>query len=305
MYTLGRRVQRAGAALTLAVLLAACGGGGGGGGDGGSVVSPSGPATPSLGAVAAADVIFGFDPNLGLSGQRPRVGYETAGENTVSFAAGASISYGGEPRISIVQDPKDPSRSVLRLMQRPGDPAIAGEPRTELNYYAGRPATTPPRNAWFWRVWQLYLPTWNSTNATYIVAQIHNTAGFSPPLTLSIRNGRYLVEARSATAIPMTQDDQVKRLTRMVGHVAIGTWTTIVQRVRLDPQAGGLQIWIDGKLSIDYDGPLGYADGEHYIKQGLYPLESTVSQEVLLRGPWLLHDAGYDEALLREWIATR
>lgn len=297
-------IERAGTALTLAVILAACGGGGGS-----SVDSPSGPTAPQgprPSAVDPLDVMFGFDPALGLRGQKPRLGYEAAGVNTLSVTAGATIDFAGEPRISLVPDPTDPRRQVLRLMQRPGDPTIAGQPRTELNFYAGRPATTPPRDEWLWRVWQVYLPAWRATDATYIVAQVHSTAGSNPPLTLGIRNGRYVVEGRSATARPMTRADQVNRLVRRnLGPIAIGTWTTFVQRMRLDVEAGGLQTWIDGKLVLEYTGPLGYADGEHYFKQGIYPLDSQVGQEMLLRGPWFVRDSRYDEPLLRAWMATR
>lgn len=298
---------RAGVVLALASMLCACGGGGGGdsAGTADSPSAPSSPAGPRPGAVDPADVMFGFDPTRGLDGQNPGMAYDAAGRNVASAVAGAAINFNGEPRISVVQDPQDATRLVLRLMQRPSDPTIGGQPRTELNYYPARPAATPPRGAWFWRAWQLYLPQWNATNATYIIAQIHSTEGVNPPLTLGIRGSRFVATARSATAQPMRASDQVERLSRSIGAVSIGSWMTIVQRIRLDPNDGGVQTWIDGRLALDYKGPLGYSAGEHYVKQGLYPLDSNVSQEVLLRGPWLLRDAGYDESLLREWVAAR
>ncbi|MGA0608904.1 polysaccharide lyase [Caldimonas sp. KR1-144] len=257
-------------------------------------------------AVSPADVLFGFDPALGLKGQKVTVGYEAAGVNTASNTAADAIDYLGEPRISLVPDPTDKNRKVLRLKQLPDDPQIAGQPRTELNFYRGRPATSPPRDSWFWRVWQVYLPNWTPTDATYIVAQIHSTAGRNPPMALAIRSGRYTIDVRSATKVPMTQADQVHRVVRKdLGPAVTGRWTTIVQHVRLDPEGGGLQTWIDGEQVLDYRGPFGYADGEHYFKQGMYPLDSKVGQEMLLRGPWFVRDSGYEEPQLRAWMAGR
>lgn len=258
-------------------------------------------------AVLPADVLFGFDPALGLKGQKVTIGYEAAGLNTASSAAPAALDHQGEARISLVPDPTQPGRQVLRLRQSPDDPVIGGQPRTELNFYRGRPTTSPPRDSWFWRVWQVYLPAWTPTDATYIVAQIHSTAGRNPPMALAIRSGRYAIDLRSATAQPMTQANQINQLVRKdLGPVAIGRWTTIVQRVRLAPEGdGGLQIWIDGAQVLDYKGPFGYVDGEHYFKQGMYPLDSKVGQEMLLRGPWFVRDSGYEEPQLRAWLAQQ
>lgn len=256
--------------------------------------------------VLPGDVLFGFDPALGLKGQKVTIGYEAAGANTSSAVSPAEIDYLGDPRISLVADPTDPKRRVLRLKQQPDDPVIAGQPRTELNFHRGRPSTTPPGDSWFWRVWQVYLPAWADTDATYVVAQIHSTAGRNPPMVLVIRRGRYAIEVRSATKVPMTPSDQIHRvMLRDLGPIVIGKWTTIVQRVRIDPEGGGLQTWIDGDLVFDYTGPIGYADGEHYFKQGMYPLDSKVGQEMLLRGPWFVRDSGYEEPVLRAWIAQQ
>lgn len=270
----------------------------------GAITRAAGAARPA--AVQAGDVLFGFDPALGLKGQKVAIGYEAVGVNTLSSTSPASIDYQGDARISLVPDPTDPKRQVLRLKQRPDDPIIAGQPRTELNFHRGKESTAPPRDSWFWRAWQVYLPAWAETDAPYIVAQIHSTGGRNPPVAMAIRSGRYTIDVRSATKVPMTPSDQVNRLVRKdLGPIVVGKWTTIVHRVRIDPEGGGLAIWIDGNQVLDYNGPLGYADGEHYIKQGMYPLDSKVGQEMLLRGPWLIRDSNYEEPVVRAWVAQQ
>ncbi|MGA0608816.1 heparin lyase I family protein [Caldimonas sp. KR1-144] len=250
--------------------------------------------------VAAADVLFGVDPAKALKAQTPVLGYEACGVNLISTSAPEAILCNGTARISLVVDPADATRKVLRLAQQPGDPVIGGQPRTELNFSR---SGAPPLETPLVRSFQIYLPVWNATTATYLLAQVHwDGSGFlNPAMALKVMSGKWRLDIRHGTT---SQVNQV--VNADLGPIATGRWINFVQRFKLSPAGQGyLETWIDGVKAHSYTGPFGYAKGTPFIKQGLYPLDSPVGQAILLRGPWLVRDTGLTVPQLSAWVATK
>jgi major membrane immunogen (membrane-anchored lipoprotein) len=164
-------------------------------------------------------------------------------------------------------DADDPK--AVRSPDAPGRPAVAytvpgGGTRSELE-----PAYRSFREGdetWFG--FRLYLadgfPV--DTSDWQVVAQWKNSGDGSPPLSIQVHGGRFVLEGGEAIGEHWQRD---------IGPARTGTPTDLVLRVHFasDPDDGSVDVLLDGKQVVSDYRPKGgtlYPDEVSYLKTGLY-----------------------------------
>lgn len=256
------------------------------------------------------DVLGGIDPKLDLNAQTLVFGYESDGRNQLSSSVPPRQINGASDTRPRYQRVTQDGQPALLIQQFATDANVGGYPRAEFNLSRDK-TLTPAVGATYWRAWQQYLPAaWATTAGTQLIAQVHNegSGARNPPIALKAINGRFRLDARSSDVVPtMTPEQQVTRVGNAdLGAVITGRWVPFEMMLKTNPAGvGRLQVWIDGKLAHDYSGPLGYAAGTHYYKQGIYPLQAT-SLSTYLRGPWFIKNGdAYTAEQVRSFVAGR
>lgn len=115
-------------------------------------------------------------------------------------------------------------------------------------------------------------------DAWQVIGQWHGTKGTkgrSPYISLQINGDKLLVLRRH------NKDSEVVTNKHPLPLV-VGKWQNIVIRSKTGADKGSLRIWIDGKLLVIHDGPLGYADeaDRGYWKFGIYRSDSEKPTQV-------------------------
>lgn len=165
------------------------------------------------------------------------------------------------------EDADDPE--VVASPDRPGRPAIAytvpgGGTRSELE-----PAYRSFREGDEYRFeLSLYLPPDfpADTSDWQVVAQWKNSGDGSPPLSVQVHGGRFVLEGGEAVG---------KHWQRDLGPATTGAHTDLELRVHFssDPDEGAVDVVLDGREVVSDYHPRGgtlYPDESSYLKTGLY-----------------------------------
>jgi hypothetical protein len=220
---------------------------------------------------------------------------------TVSRRHGAQ-----ELRFGKVADPFDPKRKVLMFKASRSDPYIAGAPRCEMGFSPTQAGKLPlGQEVWF--AFGLHLPAWTPSSDAQLVAQWHVTnsgSALNPLLAFIVKGSDLYVEARHNASTAPTIATTATPVTAKSAGLPSGKWTYIVVQAKLstDPaKSPFLRVWRDGRVVVNYSGPLGYNIPNHvpYLKVGHYhwmsdsnPWPAGVpSRTVMIRAPSLVTDS--------------
>ncbi len=135
----------------------------------------------------------------------------------------------------------------------------------------------------YWYGMSVFVPVGHQTDALSgdTVVQWHHgsgatpgcSSGGNPPLHLRIAGTNWVVRAKASPDVV----NDCKRTDKIVfekdlGAVTKGGWTDWVFHVVWSPKADGrLEVWMNGKLVVDYSGPTDYGNaGGSWMKLGLY-----------------------------------
>lgn len=171
---------------------------------------------------------------------------------------------------------KRTGRKSLRVELRKSDADVGGNKRTELtdNSYP-----IPPETNRRWWAFSNYLPSDFGRDSVHeIVAQWHDrpktsTVSLSPPLSLQIYKGNWIIELRyDSIDVNSDRGANVKLKTFVLGPWQKGVWNDWVFNYNYSyNNDGSLKIWKNGTLVLDYKGK-NYYNGSYdpFFKIGLY-----------------------------------
>lgn len=267
-------------------------------------------------AVSENDVLFGFNPwSYSLRAQPTFIGYEANGLNILSTSLPASGSQylGADITASadLIRDTADNEDKYKRIADPAGSGKTVGyisrasyqyagnSQRCEMNYERHVVATgiTAPDQSYFWWAWRMMFlaPAWTNLPATALISQFHRapvSGVINPPFAVEIQpragsdvTSRIVLAGRWCDLASMTMADQQTSFNQKVAEIGqTGVWYTFVIRARLDWETNGgrLTFWRDGVQLFDYTGKFGYRQGKTFLKQGIYPLNVTGFQDLLL-----------------------
>lgn len=124
------------------------------------------------------------------------------------------------------------------------------------------------------------------------IAQLQSTfdkgePGHSPPFALEMVGERMRVVIRTdPMRISVPNGFTFKKLYQDDADIVRGRWYAMRIRVTFDPfGAGVLKVWRDGRMLVDYHGPIGFDDERGpYFKQGVYRASAPEPFAVDFRG---------------------
>lgn len=193
--------------------------------------------------------------------------------------------------------------------------------RCELLAYP-LPGTALPKDGAFWVAFSMWVDDWSNTTDEQIIAQLHvqepTKAPLNPFFSMIVKGSTLRIELRHNEHAPPI----IKSLTKMVTAAQLPMparrWVTTVIHASTASDNGRrpfLQLWLDDRQVVDYQGPLGYMlgdDGHPYAKFGVYhwrdgnPWDARLPQRAMLVGSLLVlgdRDGRYDAAALRAAVA--
>jgi hypothetical protein len=174
----------------------------------------------------------------------------------------------------------NPDPQTLRFEIQPGDHAWFDSSSVDRSEVEGRlkiPAGTPISIAYEF----MLEPGATNTATWFVTGQMHNddwalgpNVGTSPPFAIELAGEHLRVVARHCpTGLdPSNRAGNLKKLTLWTDPNPIqrGQYYDIeVQANVSNTSSGYLEVWVNGKVVVNYHGPLGYGTAT-YWKEGLY-----------------------------------
>ncbi|MDL5155796.1 polysaccharide lyase [Actinomycetospora termitidis] len=224
------------------------------------------PALPLVVGVVLAFLVAGCaqpysssrGPSSGPTGQGVvwRSGTDTASALDSYRVTPWNTDDGDDPRA--VSSPDVPGRAAIEYS------VPAGGTRSELEpaYRSFRPGDE------YWFGFAVYLPPDfpAGTSDWQVIAQWKNSGDGSPPLSVQVRGGRFVLDGGEGIGEHWTRD---------IGPARTGARTDLVLRVHFsdDPDEGSVDVVQDGREVVSDYRPRGgtlYPDEVSYLKTGLY-----------------------------------
>lgn len=184
--------------------------------------------------------------------------------------------------VTLVQSPVRAGKYALKIHRKASDPFPYGDRnRVEVSSCCskGKGKRWQYKNdTEYWQGVSIYVP---NDFPLYGVGSWHNVQGISGSYCgsdsflgawhLTLFDGKWKWRRRGEFCCPCNGGIPWGDY-RDIGPVEKGKWTDFVFNFRLDPETGFMKIWMDGKLKIDYDGPVGFNSGVYggFIKIGSY-----------------------------------
>lgn len=191
----------------------------------------------------------------------------------------------GEPWSFTISDKVDRNGNPSgRFELRYGDKKEGGSTRTEISY-------NNIKTSEVWVGFSLYLPnSWSPDKEEELTGQLHTwdtlnkKADINPPVSILHGNGfTYVKLVYSLNERPYLNK---VRITDTLGKTITGQWIDYIIHVKYDVNNGFAQVWQNGKLVVNYSGPLGYKHCRlPVIKFGIYkwPWTETGPSDVSYR----------------------
>lgn len=231
-------------------------------------------------SVQSTDIIDQFIPSLPFAKQPWGVAqcyglFIPIGQLAESGINGTPLPLGGTLRFGKAPDPADPARVSLRVTLMPDDPPTAGAPRCETTFSPG--TTGLPMGRPFWHAFVIHIPDWRATQDEQQLFQWHagDATGLQPIYSLLVRGSTMRLLLRYDTSLTPTRTTTVVRELWSTTSWTPNTWLTFVTRAVVSPDMAAspqVRTWINGKLVVNYNGPVGYnvPPTQPYVKHGIY-----------------------------------
>jgi len=302
-----------------------------------AAASPA-PAGAPPAAVNPADIVYALDPANLQTYRYATLGCLGANRYWWEWGGGQGryltpppfplFDASGALRAGVVPDPGNAAALAFELSVMPddGDVSGVGTKRCEMALgwtefaYPGKTPTrtaTLPRNQDFWWALKFRLADWRSTTDRQVIFQWLPTTPTSagPIMSADVWGSRLRLEIHYDFGATPSEQTMTKLMPWTLEGWQPNRWYTLAIRGRIDdvtPSNSRIELWLDGRKVLDYDGPIGYmaATGSEYAKFGLYhwtknnPWDMTVVRRTAwYKGPTLIIDRGaYDVAKVTRFL---
>ncbi|MCP4085947.1 MAG: hypothetical protein GY745_12965 [Actinomycetia bacterium] len=240
-------------------------------------VSTTAPRPPK--EIQAEDLVVQVDgraPLAELPGQVQCDGDQFPASSRPEGFVGSGLADESSLRFGIEPDPVGSGPDSLVFRTDHNDAPYAGGQRCELAFLEAE--FRLPKDEVFWQTMSLLVSDLDGSTDDQIIAQWHDGTTSGPdlaPLLAFYLSGRDLhilgrwddgpeISNESAAVVSLHREPQFLS----------GQWHEFIIKAHLstDPDEGILRVWSDGRLIVDYSGPIGYEQPESldYAKLGFY-----------------------------------
>lgn len=240
-------------------------------------------------------IAIGLTASVAIFSMRATIGKAVGPTFSDSFESGNLSSWKKEiccnHSAEVVSSPARTGSKAVKFTLKKEDPITAGSKRAELKL------GTVPANSEQWYAFSVFFPAdFVPDPDMEIIAQWHNVPDFNqgetwrtPALYLRPKNGKLYIQRRW-DARPVNGNNPQGRETIDLGFYKTNAWTDFVFHVKWSHKGDGLlEVWQDGKLIVQKQGPNVYNDAKGpYFKFGIYkpgwknkPEQSRTNQRTL------------------------
>jgi hypothetical protein len=192
---------------------------------------------------------------------------------------GSGTNFGGNSRAQIV--PGCDGKPAVRFTVQPGDQVAAGE-RAEVAMQRGGGLTHEGDERWYDFSVKFDNDFRWPTGAYFIIMQWHSSSG-SPPLSIEVSNSGNL----------MVHNNRLQAR-KTVAPIIKGQWMNLVFHTKFsnNSSVGFVHMYVNGQERLARTGFRTMADGENYLKMGIYrngtvrdPTASVYNQGLRILAP--------------------
>jgi len=222
-------------------------------------------------------VAIGLTVSVAIFSVKTAIGNANGTIFSDGFESGALSSWKKElccnHSAEIVGSPARSGSKAVKFTLKKKDPLTAGSKRAELKL------DSVPANSEQWYAFSVFFPSdFVPDPEMEIIAQWHNVPDFNqgekwrtPALYLRPKNGKLYIQRRWDSR-PVNDNNPQGRETIDLGAYKTNAWTDFVFHVKWSYKGDGLlEVWQDGKLVVQKQGPNTYNDAKGpYFKFGIY-----------------------------------